>query len=113
MSKHFAEVLKLIRNCHSLNQEGIAAKLDRSAAQIGLYEQNRANPSYEVLSNLVSEFDVDANLLFPRHGKVDHYQNAILQLVPSLNEKQKKALAEHLCSMLGFDIEQFKAGEND
>ena len=64
MSKHIASIIKNIRLAHGLTQEKLAEVIDRSPGHVGMLEQGRATPSYEVMEKLITEYDLDANLFF-------------------------------------------------
>jgi len=64
MSKHIAAVIKNIRLAHGLTQEKLAEVIDRSPGHVGMLEQGRATPSYEVMEKLINKYDLDANLFF-------------------------------------------------
>ena len=64
MSKRVSTVIKNIRLSHGLTQERLAEVIERSPGHVGMLEQGRATPSYEVMEKLINEFDIDANLFF-------------------------------------------------
>jgi len=64
MSNTIATIIKSIRLAHGLTQEQLAELIDRSPGHVGMLEQGRATPSYDVLVKLVQNFKIDANLLF-------------------------------------------------
>ena len=64
MNKYTAAVIKNVRLSHGLTQEKLAEVIERSPGHVGMLEQGRATPSYEVMQKLINEFDIDASLFF-------------------------------------------------
>jgi len=106
MSKHIANVIKNIRIAHGLTQEQLAEMIDRSPGHVGMLEQGRATPSYDVMEKLITEFDVDANLFFggaPRDA--ESISMGIVQTVQNMPSQVQE------CLMLYAQIiDQFSKG---
>lgn len=68
MKNHISSVIKSIRIARGLTQEQLAELVGKSPAYIGMLEQGRAKPSYDVMEKIINEFDVDANLFFSNEG---------------------------------------------
>jgi len=64
MVSYVASAFKNIRDIKGLTQEELAEALGVTAGHVGMIEQGRAKPSYEVMDKLVNEYGVDANLFF-------------------------------------------------
>ena len=64
MSKHVATFVKLIRLANGITQEKLAEVIKRTPGHVGMLEQGRALPSYEVMEKLVKKYKLDANLFF-------------------------------------------------
>lgn len=75
----FKDIFKYLRVKNGLSQSQLAKKLGVSPALIGMYEQGRRKPSFEMEENIADFFNVDINLLRGIE-------------VPELNEKQKQLL---------------------
>ena len=64
MNKQIASVIKDLRLARGFTQERLAEELGKSPGYVGMLEQGRAKPSYDVMKKLITEFQVDANLFF-------------------------------------------------
>lgn len=64
MCEHVATFIKLIRLANGLTQEKLAEVIKRTPGHVGMLEQGRAIPSYEVMDRLIKEYKLDANLFF-------------------------------------------------
>ena len=64
MSRNIADVIKSIRVANGLTQEKLAEVIERSPGHVGMLEQGRAIPSYDVMEKLVNKFGIDANIFF-------------------------------------------------
>jgi len=69
MSKNISSIIKNIRLAHGLTQEKLAEVIERSPGHVGMLEQGRATPSYEVMEKLIEKYDLDANLFFGRASR--------------------------------------------
>jgi len=83
---NFSDVLKRIRRDNKLTQAELSELLNVTAGHIGMLEQGRAKPSYEVMERIVDLYSVDANLFF----------NEAQQDVRALNEITIKSLQSAL-----------------
>jgi len=93
MSKHIASIIKNIRLAHGLTQEKLAEVIDRSPGHVGMLEQGRATPSYEVMEKLINEFDVDANLFFGRtRREAESISTVIAQTVQNMPSEVQECL---------------------
>ena len=62
----FGDVLKKIRKEAGITQRDLAKKMKLSASAIGLYEQNRREPEYDILCKFADFFDTDIDYLLGR-----------------------------------------------
>ena len=66
MEKHIASTIKGIREKNKLTQEQLAEVIGRTPGYVGMLEQGRGKPSYDVMKTIVDQYDIDANLFFGR-----------------------------------------------
>ena len=69
MSKPVANIIKKIRKKHELTQAKFAEIIEISSGHVGMLEQGRTNPSYEIMDKIISKYDIDANLFFQAQAK--------------------------------------------
>ncbi len=62
----FGDRLKLLREEKDIKQSDLAKKFNISASTIGMYEQNRRNPDFTLLSYLADFFNVSVDYLLCR-----------------------------------------------
>lgn len=62
----FGDVLKKVRKEAGITQRELAHKMKLSPSAIGLYEQNRREPEYEILCKFADFFDTDLDYLLGR-----------------------------------------------
>ena len=82
----FAEKLKTLREEHDMTQGELAAMLGVSRSAVGMYEQGKREPDFEVLDTLADILDVSIGYLagsedrgtYPRH--LDKYQESLQRL---------------------------------
>jgi len=93
MTSNVAVAFKSIREAKGLTQEELAEVLGVTAGHIGMIEQGRARPSYEVMDKLVNEFKFDANILFDNAGFEDETISAdLVQTVRNMHPGMKQML---------------------
>jgi len=63
-----------LRNEKKLTQSQLAKELNISPSAIGMYEQGRRKPSYELLENICDYFNVDMDYLMGRSDIKNRYQ---------------------------------------
>ena len=113
MMSSIAAAFKFIREIKNLTQEDLAEVLGVTPGHVGMIEQERSYPSYEVMDRLVNEFKVDANLFFGRGSHDDEalnlsLVNSVLNMNPEV--KQMIKLYAHLIDKISTDprdIEEF------
>ena len=62
----FGDVLKKLRNEKGMTQRELANEMRISHSSIGLYEQNRREPEYELLCKFADFFNTDIDYLLGR-----------------------------------------------
>lgn len=63
-----------LRNEKNITQSQLAEELDISPSAIGMYEQGRRKPSYELLEEICDYFNVDMDYLMGRSDIKNRYQ---------------------------------------
>ena len=63
-----------LRNEKNMTQSQLAENLNISPSAIGMYEQGRRKPSYELLENICDYFNVDMDYLMGRSDIKNRYQ---------------------------------------
>jgi transcriptional regulator with XRE-family HTH domain len=107
MSSHIATVIKNIRLAHGLTQEQLAEKIERSPGHVGMLEQGRATPSYDVMKKLIYEFDMDANLFFGGTRRdAKSISAVVVQAVENMPSEVKECLRlyAHVVDQFSNDI---------
>lgn len=85
----FGTVLKKLRLENSLTQKQLAEHLNISESTIGMYEQNRRKPDYEILDAIADYFNVDMDFLLGRTNTKQIYsvwKNMLLNDFELLND---------------------------
>ena len=94
---HFGDRLRKLRQEFGLTQRELANKLNLSHSTIGLYEQNRRDPEYNILCKLADLFDIDLDFLlgraYPSKKNMNQFKsiNEALTYVLHSNTTQKFA----------------------
>lgn len=78
-----------LRNEKNITQSQLAEELDISPSAIGMYEQGRRKPSYELLEEICDYFNVDMDYLMGRSDIKNRYQ-AGYDWEDKLKQKNKK-----------------------
>ena len=63
-----------LRNEKNITQSQLAEELNISPSAIGMYEQGRRKPSYELLEEICDYFNVDMDYLMGRSDIKNRYQ---------------------------------------
>jgi len=85
MNKQIALIFRTVRTANKMTQAEIAEMLGVSPGHIGLLEQGKAKPSYDVMDKMLTLFNVDANLFFGRTQRNTKSINAtIIELMQNL-----------------------------
>lgn len=110
MSEHLANTIKEIRVIHGLTQEKLAEIVDKSPAHIGMIEQGKSKPSYEVMEKMIKDLGLEANMFFEStKGNRQLAVAEISRLLEGLSGKQTHSLVQ----LFRFGIEIIKANEDD
>ncbi len=111
----FKMVLKKLRQEANLTQRELSEILDLTPAAIGLYEQGRRKPDFDILEKLADYFNVSIDFLLRGTTPPKHSRKEVLEVTriyfskgelllnrgnKLLTAKQKKALVRAIESML-------------
>ena len=101
--------LKELREQHGYTQETLADKLNTSRSRIGMYEQGKRQPDFEMQEAIADLFNVSLDYLFGREedtvfiegGNKDKEQalklyEAYLKAIPEVQEAVENLLKSHL-----------------
>ncbi len=91
--------IQQIRKSYGYTQEKLAEEIDCSTRYISDVEQNRSNPSYEVLINICNTFNIGMDQIFGEYLdiKINDSINYKLAGFENLKEKDQQTI-EHLIS---------------
>lgn len=91
--------IQKIRKSFGYTQERLAEEVDCSTRYISDVEQNRSNPSYEVLVNICNVFNIGMDDIFAEYLdiKINDSINYEITGFQNLKEEDKKTI-EHLIS---------------
>jgi len=85
MNAQIALIFRTVRTANKMTQADIAEMLEVSPGHIGLLEQGKAKPSYDVMEKMLTLFSIDANLFFGRTQRNTKSINAtIISLMQNL-----------------------------
>ena len=117
----FGERLKTLREDRDLKQKDLAKFIGVSDRTIGMYEQERREPDFEILKKIADYFNVTVDYLLGRtdnpnieikdfevdgdHYKVKMLKNNGKQLPYDLKPEQIKELLDQL-EAAGFDVKK-------
>lgn len=96
-----------LRNEKKLTQSQLAKELDISPSAIGMYEQGRRKPSYELLENICDYFNVDMDYLMGRSDIKNRYQ-AGLKYDWEKEDKEENNIFSQLTDEELAKLEKFK-----
>jgi transcriptional regulator with XRE-family HTH domain len=101
MNDYVAFVIKLVRKDMGLTQEELAGEIGVSPGHIGLLEQGKARPSYEIMERIVESYNIDANLFFGRtQRKAESINASTVQIVQNLLSEVSEKIRDY-----GYDVE--------
>lgn len=66
MNENFPRVFKELRTANKLTQDDMANFLNISRSSVGMYEQGKREPSYEMMEKIADYFNVDIDYLIGR-----------------------------------------------
>jgi len=85
MNEQIALIFRTVRTASKMTQADIAEMLGVSPGHIGLLEQGKAKPSYDVMENMLTLFSIDANLFFGRtHRNTKSINATIITLMQNM-----------------------------
>lgn len=67
----FGKRLKELRDLSGLSQEALAQKLHISRSRIGMYEQGRRQPDFEMLEAIADTFNVNMDYLLKKESTTE------------------------------------------
>lgn len=94
-----------LRNEKKLTQSQLAKELNISPSAIGMYEQGRRKPSYELLENICDYFNVDMDYLMGRSDIKNRYQAGLKY---DWEEEKEKDIFSQLTAEELAKLEKFK-----
>ena len=86
--------IQQIRKSFGYTQERLAEEIDCSTRYISDIEQNKSNPSYEVLISICNVFNIGINQIFEGYLNVENDKRTDYTLVgfKNLSEENKKTI---------------------
>ena len=90
----FKDIIKKLRQERGLSQQELAQKTGLSASSIGMYEQGRRKPSFEVLQLFADTFNVDIDYLLGRSVEPNKYLTILIRAQKELSEEDLKSLED-------------------
>ena len=97
-----------LRNEKKLTQSQLAKELNISPSAIGMYEQGRRKPSYELLENICDYFNVDMDYLMGRSDIKNRYQAGVKYEWEDKNEEKENNIFSKLTDEELAKLEKFK-----
>lgn len=91
---NFKDIIKKLRQERGLSQQELAQKTGLSASSIGMYEQGRRKPSFEVLQLFADTFNVDIDYLLGRSVEPNKYLTILIRAQKELPEEDLKSLED-------------------
>ena len=95
-----------LRNEKNITQSQLAEELNISPSAIGMYEQGRRKPSYELLEEICDYFNVDMDYLMGRSDIKNRYQAGLKY--DWEEEKEEKDIFSQLTAEELAKLEKFK-----
>ena len=98
----FGKRLRELRKQKHLSQEELAKQLNISRSSIGMFEQGRRKPDFEMQEVFADYFNVNMDYLFGREDDPDIA--LVVEMMKTMSEKQKSHLIKYAdLIMLEFD----------
>ena len=94
--------LKSLREAKGITQSELSKALKISPSTVGMWEQGRREPDYEMLKRIADFFDVSADYLLGRDSKdnsLSQKQSALLGIFDGLNDEGQNTLMNVLGSL--------------
>lgn len=90
----FKDILKQLRLERGLSQQELAQKSGLSASSIGMYEQGRRKPSFEILEIFADTFNVDLDYLLGRAKNPKSFSKILTRAQDELSPEDLKSLED-------------------
>lgn len=97
-----------LRNEKNITQSQLAEELNISPSAIGMYEQGRRKPSYELLEEICDYFNVDMDYLMGRSDIKNRYQAGLKYDWEDKNEEKENNIFSQLTDEELAKLEKFK-----
>nr|DAS07261.1 MAG TPA: repressor protein [Caudoviricetes sp.] len=97
-----------LRNEKNITQSQLAEELNISPSAIGMYEQGRRKPSYELLEEICDYFNVDMDYLMGRSDIKNRYQAGLKYDWEDKNEEKENNIFSKLTDEELAKLEKFK-----
>ena len=96
----FGATLKKLRNDRGISQAELAKAIDVTPAAIGLYEQDRRQPNFEIEEKIADFFNVDLSTLRgKKENSFTHDEMALIEWYRQLDQTQKRHLKYYIYAM--------------
>ena len=96
----FGATLKKLRNDRGISQAELAKAIDVTPAAIGLYEQDRRQPNFEIEEKIADFFNVDLSTLRgKKENSFTHDEKALIEWYRQLDQTQKRHLKYYIYAM--------------
>jgi len=92
LAVEFKDIIKKLRLERDLSQQELAEKTGLSASSIGMYEQGRRKPSFEVLELFADTFNVDMDYLLGRSSEPNKYSRILTRAQDELSKEELQSL---------------------
>lgn len=97
-----------LRNEKNITQSQLAEELNISPSAIGMYEQGRRKPSYELLEEICDYFNVDMDYLMGRSDIKNRYQAGLKYDWENKKEEKENDIFSQLTDEELVKLEKFK-----
>ena len=97
-----------LRNEKNITQSQLAEELNISPSAIGMYEQGRRKPSYELLEEICDYFNVDMDYLMGRSDIKNRYQAGLKYDWENKKEEKENNIFSQLTNEELAKLEKFK-----
>ncbi|WP_338950876.1 helix-turn-helix domain-containing protein [Fusobacterium nucleatum] len=97
-----------LRNEKNITQSQLAEELNISPSAIGMYEQGRRKPSYELLEEICDYFNVDMDYLMGRSDIKNRYQAGLKYDWESKKDEKENNIFSQLTDEELAKLEKFK-----
>ena len=97
-----------LRNEKNITQSQLAEELNISPSAIGMYEQGRRKPSYELLEEICDYFNVDMDYLMGRSDIKNRYQAGLKYDWEEKKEEKENNIFSQLTDEELAKLEKFK-----